>query len=46
MAPTLSQQFLERFGAVGRTDWSEGVYFLAEGWRMVLVAVHQLPGGI
>ncbi len=43
VAPTLSQTFLDRFGAVGREDWPKGVYFLSEGFRTVLVAVHQLP---
>jgi hypothetical protein len=43
VAPTMSQKFLERFGASGREDWPQGVYFLAEGLRTILVAVHQLP---
>ncbi len=43
VAPTLSQTFLNRFGAVEREDWPAGVYFLIEGLRTVLVAVHQLP---
>jgi hypothetical protein len=43
VAPTMSQEFLGRFGASGRDDWPKGVYFLAEGLRTILVAVHQLP---
>jgi len=43
VAPTLSQRFVERFNAVGHAGWPAGVYFLGEGLRTVLVAVHQLP---
>jgi hypothetical protein len=43
VAPTLSPNFLEGFGAAARPDWPQGVYFLPERLRAVLVAVHQLP---
>jgi len=35
----------EEFNALPRADWPSGVYFAPAGFRVVLVAVHQLPIG-
>jgi len=43
LSPTLSESFRERFGAVARPDWLSGVYAAPAGYRMNLIAIHQLP---
>ncbi|AFZ42801.1 hypothetical protein PCC7418_0573 [Halothece sp. PCC 7418] len=44
LSPTISNSVLEAFGAKpDLNNWVEGFYFCAEGWRTVLVAIHQLP---
>nr|WP_287131314.1 class I SAM-dependent DNA methyltransferase [Candidatus Cyanaurora vandensis] len=43
IAPTLSVRTLQSFGAYPREGWPAGVYFMPEGLRSALVAIHQLP---
>ena len=44
LSPTISDSVLEQFKAEPDLDnWVEGFYFCGEGWRTVLVAIHQLP---
>lgn len=45
LAPTLSKARLRAFGAKPTDGWESGIDWTEEGWRTVLVAVHQLPGG-
>jgi len=43
VAPTISQAIVREFAAQRPVDWPRGVYFAPKGFRVVLVAVHQLP---
>jgi len=45
LSPTLSETILEEFRAEREDGWAAGIYWAGPGYRMVLVAVHQLPGG-
>jgi hypothetical protein len=43
ISPTLSQRMQTKFCMHLRSDWGEGIYFLPEGDRAAVIAVHQLP---
>jgi len=44
LSPTISDAVLNQFNAKPDLEnWLPGIYFVAEGLRMVLVAIHQLP---
>ncbi|MBD2456178.1 DUF4351 domain-containing protein [Nostoc sp. FACHB-87] len=43
LTPTASESILTGFGAVLKSDWVEGVYFLPEYLRTAIVVIHQLP---
>ncbi|MBD2493599.1 DUF4351 domain-containing protein [Nostoc sp. FACHB-280] len=43
LTPTASETILAGFGAVLKSDWVEGVYFLPEYLRTAIVVIHQLP---
>jgi hypothetical protein len=43
VSPTLSKRMQQKYGMTQREDWGEGVYFLPEGDRAAIIAVHQLP---
>ena len=44
LSPTISQSVIQKFkGELDLEHWGEGIYFCGEGFRTVLVAIHQLP---
>lgn len=43
ISPTLSQQIQQKFGMEQSPKWGEGIYFLPQGDRAAVIAVHQLP---
>ena len=44
LSPTISEAVLNQFNAKPDLEnWLSGIYWVAEGLRMVLVAIHQLP---
>ncbi|MFP4133166.1 MAG: hypothetical protein ACLFTJ_03315, partial [Halothece sp.] len=44
LSPTISEAVLSQFNAKPDLEnWLSGIYFVAEGFRTVLVAIHQLP---
>jgi len=44
LSPTISKSVIEQFkGELDLDNWREGIYFCGEGFRTVLVAIHQLP---
>jgi hypothetical protein len=43
LTPTISEPKLSSFGAMQKSGWLPGVYFLAEALRTAIVAIHQLP---
>ncbi|ERN40425.1 hypothetical protein KR51_00029650 [Rubidibacter lacunae KORDI 51-2] len=43
LSPTLSDAFRDRFSATARPNWLPGIYAGPEGYRINLIAIHQLP---
>ncbi|WP_407882931.1 hypothetical protein, partial [Scytonema sp. NUACC26] len=43
LTPTASLDLLRGFGANSADDWTTGVYFTPETYRMAIVVIHQLP---
>lgn len=43
LTPTISENLLEKFQAVGKENWERGIYFPAAGLCTGIVAIHQLP---
>jgi hypothetical protein len=43
ISPTLSMRMQQRYCMHPSKDWGEGIYFLPEGDRAAVIAVHQLP---
>ncbi|GAA6621741.1 hypothetical protein [Scytonema sp. NUACC26] len=43
LTPTASDELLSGFGANRAEDWTTGVYFTPDTYRMALVVIHQLP---
>jgi hypothetical protein len=43
ISPTLSQRMQNKYCMHQTATWGEGVYFLPEGDRAAIIAVHQLP---
>jgi hypothetical protein len=43
ISPTLSKRTQKRYCMHSSEDWGEGIYFLPEGDRAAVIAVHQLP---
>ena len=43
LTPTASTTLLSGFGAVEKTDYCPGIYFLADYLRTAVVVIHQLP---
>ncbi|WYL94644.1 MAG: DUF4351 domain-containing protein [Gloeotrichia echinulata IR180] len=43
LTPTASPARLSSFGAIPKSDWLRGVYFLPEALRTAIVVIHQLP---
>ncbi len=42
--PTASVELLASFNATGDKDnWGKGIYFFGEGFKTVIIAIHQLP---
>jgi hypothetical protein len=43
ISPTLSQRMQQKFCMHQSPSWGDGIYFLPEGDRAAVIAVHQLP---
>ncbi|KYC39406.1 hypothetical protein WA1_32280 [Scytonema hofmannii PCC 7110] len=43
LTPTASRKLLLGFGATQAEDWTSGVYFTPDTYRMAIIAIHQLP---
>ena len=43
ISPTLSKRMQKKYCMHQSEDWGEGIYFLPEGDRAAVIAVHQLP---
>jgi hypothetical protein len=43
LAPSASTTLLNSFGAKPHSDWSTGIYFLAEQIKTAIIAINQLP---
>jgi hypothetical protein len=43
ISPTLSKRMQKKYGMSQNAAWGEGIYFLPEGDRAAVIAVHQLP---
>ncbi len=43
ISPTLSKRMQQKYCMHPSEDWGEGIYFLPEGDRAAVIAVHQLP---
>lgn len=43
LCPNVSAEVRERFGAKEKEGWPAGVYFVAEGFKVAIVAINQLP---
>ncbi|WP_017293951.1 DUF4351 domain-containing protein [Geminocystis herdmanii] len=43
ITPTISKAILKEFDAVEKGGWEDGIYFLASGFRIGIIAIHQLP---
>jgi hypothetical protein len=43
LASSASDTLLTSFGANSRTDWEQGVFFLAESFRTAIIAINRLP---
>jgi hypothetical protein len=43
LASSASEALLNRFGAIINDEWGSGIYFLAPGLNVAIVAINQLP---